>query len=54
MSKGKRSLPINCTCVKCGKPIFENDKYDWVKQKNGGYIFIHSECFNELLTKKEK
>ena len=42
-------------CVKCGKKIHSEDKYEWVRRTRavgGGVIFIHSECYQKLLKSK--
>lgn len=42
-------------CVECGKDIHEDDKYYWAKQrgKNGKVNFMHEECYQKLLPKKQ-
>lgn len=41
-------------CVECGQVIHQSDEYYWVKQRGkfGKVIFIHKDCYEGLLPKK--
>lgn len=42
-------------CVECGKEVHSYDEYEWVRRTRtmgGGVIYIHTECYQELLKSK--
>lgn len=42
----------NTMCIECGKKIRSDDKYEWSRRSRamgGGVIYIHAECYQNLL-----
>lgn len=44
------------TCIECGKKIRSDDAYEWARKTwamGGGVIYIHTECYQNLLKTKK-